>query len=229
MMRHQRILIVEDEAAIAMTIRDRLESEGFEVAVAADGNEGLRRAFSGDWDAIILDLMLPGLDGLTLCRDLRGRAINTPVLMLTARGQTVDKVVGLRIGADDYLAKPFEMIELLARLDALLRRTTRPGPNVSEYQIGRSVLDLRNQELRSDGQVVPLSTQEFKLLKYLFEHQGQVLDRDELLSAVWGYDEETYTRTVDVHIASLRQKLGDQGRQSIILTVRGRGYKLIAR
>ncbi len=229
MTRHQRILIVEDEAAIAMTIRDRLESEGFEVAVAADGNEGLRRASSGDWDAIILDLMLPGLDGLTLCRDLRGRAINTPVLMLTARGQTVDKVVGLRIGADDYLAKPFEMIELLARLDALLRRTTRPGPNVSEYQIGRSVLDLRNQELRSDGQVVPLSTQEFKLLKYLFEHQGQVLDRDELLSAVWGYDEETYTRTVDVHIASLRQKLGDQGRQSIILTVRGRGYKLIAR
>jgi two-component system, OmpR family, alkaline phosphatase synthesis response regulator PhoP len=229
MTRHQRILIVEDEAEIAMTIRDRLESEGFEVCVAAEGHEGLRRASTGEWDAIILDLMLPGLDGLTLCRDLRGRGTDTPVLMLTARGQTVDKVVGLRIGADDYLAKPFEMIELLARIEALLRRTAKPGSTASEYQIGQSVLDLRNQELRSDGEIISLSTQEFKLLKYLFEHQGEVLDRDELLSAVWGYDEETYTRTVDVHIAALRQKLGDRGRQSIILTVRGRGYKLIAR
>ena len=229
MTRHQHVLIVEDEAAIAMTIRDRLESEGFEVSVADEGNEGLRRASSGEWDAIILDLMLPGLDGLTLCRDLRGRGVSTPVLMLTARDQTVDKVVGLRIGADDYLAKPFEMIELLARIEALLRRSAKPGPRAGEYRIGRSVLDLRNQELRSDDVVVPLSTQEFKLLKYLYEHQGEVLDRDELLSAVWGYDEETYSRTVDVHVAALRQKLGDQGRQSIILTVRGRGYKLIAR
>ena len=228
MTRHQRILIVEDEAAIAMTIRDRLESEGFEVCVADNGNDGLRLAAADDWDAIVLDLMLPGVDGLTLCRDLRGRGVNTPILMLTARDQTVDKVVGLRIGADDYLAKPFEMIELLARIDALLRRSAKPAPRASEYSIGRSVLDLRSQELRHDGNAVPLSTQEFKLLKYLYEHRGEVLDRDELLSAVWGYDEETYTRTVDVHVASLRQKLGDRGRQSIILTVRGRGYKLVS-
>ncbi len=226
MARKLRILVIEDDAAIAMAVRDRLESEGYEVGFAGEGHEGLRLAADG-WDAIVLDLMLPGLDGLSICRELRSRGSTTPILVLTAKDQVVDKVVGLRIGADDYLAKPFEMIELLARLEALLRRTVRPQAGAKAYPIGDFVLDLRNQELRREGVSVPLSTQEYKLLKYLYEHQGEVLDRDELLSAVWGYDESTYTRTVDVHIAALRQKLGDRHRQSLILTVRGRGYKLV--
>ena len=226
MKRNQRVLVVEDDAAIAMTIRDRLESEGFDVGVAADGPGGLQQASNGMWDAIVLDLMLPGLDGLTVCRDLRAHGVATPILMLTARDQTVDKVVGLRMGADDYLAKPFEMIELTARLEALLRRAGKVGQDAAAYPLGRYVLDLRHQELRGDGEAIPLSTQEFKLLKFLYERRGEVLDRDELLTAVWGYDEAIYTRTVDVHISALRQKLGDQRRQELIVTVRGRGYKL---
>lgn len=226
MKRDQSILIVEDEAAIAMTIRDRLTSEGYDVDVASDGATGFDRALNDQWSLIVLDLMLPGTDGLTVCRDLRARGVTTPMLMLTARDQTVDKVVGLRMGADDYLAKPFDMAELLARIEALLRRAG-PTAQAGTYAIGPFVLDLRRQELRRGTEVTTLSTQEFKLLKYLIEHRGEVLERDELLSAVWGYDESVYTRTVDVHIAWLRQKLDDRDRQSIIVTVRGRGYKFV--
>ncbi|MCK4514759.1 MAG: response regulator transcription factor [Spirochaetaceae bacterium] len=223
-MKH-KILIVEDEAAISMPLRDRLESEGYEVGVAGDGLEGFAKASTGKWDLLILDLMLPGRGGLEVCRDLRGQGITTPVLMLTARDQTVDKVLGLKIGADDYLTKPFEMIELLARVEALLRRRPGHGPNATFYPIGDYVLDIRKQALRRGGETTELSTQEFKLLKYLCEHKGEVLDRDELLDAVWGYDEVPYTRTVDVHIAWLRQKLGDSKSQKLIVTIRGRGYK----
>ncbi len=223
-MKH-KILIIEDEAAISMPLRDRLESEGYEVDVAGDGLEGFEKASTGKWDLLILDLMLPGRGGLEVCRDLRGQRIATPVLMLTARDQTVDKVLGLKIGADDYLTKPFEMIELLARVEALLRRRSGHGPNATFYPIGDYVLDVRKQALRRGGETTELSTQEFKLLKYLCEHKGEVLDRDELLDAVWGYDEVPYTRTVDVHIAWLRQKLGDSKSQKLIVTIRGRGYK----
>ena len=221
-----RVLVVEDEAAISMPLRDRLESEGYEVGVAGDGLQGFAKASTGEWDLLILDLMLPGRDGLEVCRDLRGKGITTPVLMLTARDQTVDKVLGLKIGADDYLTKPFEMIELLARVEALLRRRPGQSPNATLYPIGDYVLDVRKQLLRKGGETTELSTQEFKLLKYLCEHKGEVLDRDELLDAVWGYDEVPYTRTVDVHIAWLRQKLGDSKNQKLIITIRGRGYKL---
>ncbi|MBU8913221.1 MAG: response regulator transcription factor [Spirochaetales bacterium] len=221
-----KVLIVEDEAAISMPLRDRLESEGYEVGVAGDGLQGFAKASTGEWDLLILDLMLPGRDGLEVCRDLRGKGITTPVLMLTARDQTVDKVLGLKIGADDYLTKPFEMIELLARVEALLRRRPGQTPNATLYPIGDYVLDIRKQLLRKGGETTELSTQEFKLLKYLCEHKGEVLDRDELLDAVWGYDEVPYTRTVDVHIAWLRQKLGDSKSQKLIITIRGRGYKL---
>jgi len=222
-----RILVVEDEAAISMTIRDRLENEGCTVAVAGDGHQGFSKATAGDWDLIILDLMLPGKDGLEFCRDLRARGIRTPILMLTARDQTVDKVLGLKMGSDDYLTKPFEMIELIARVEALLRRTASPGNGSTWYPIGDYVLDLRKQQLRRSNTITDLSTQEFKLLKYLYEHRGEVLDRDELLDAVWGYDEVPYTRTVDVHIAWLRQKLDDSKSQSLIVTIRGRGYKFV--
>ena len=221
----RKILIVEDEAAISMPLRDRLESEGYTVGVAGDGFQGFSKASTGEWDLIVLDLMLPGRDGLEICRDLRGKGIMTPVLMLTARDQTVDKVLGLKIGADDYLTKPFEMIELLARVEALLRRRPGQSPNAAFYPIGDYVLDVRRQTLRRGGEATELSTQEFKLLKYLCEHKGEVLDRDELLDAVWGYDEVPYTRTVDVHIAWLRQKLGDSKNQKLIVTIRGRGYK----
>ena len=221
-----KVLIVEDEAAISMPLRDRLESEGYEVGVVGDGLQGFAKACTGEWDLLILDLMLPGRDGLEVCRDLRGKGIATPVLMLTARDQTVDKVLGLKIGADDYLTKPFEMIELLARVEALLRRRPGQSPNATLYPIGNYVLDIRKQLLRKGGETTELSTQEFKLLKYLCEHKGEVLDRDELLDAVWGYDEVPYTRTVDVHIAWLRQKLGDSKNQNLIITIRGRGYKL---
>ena len=220
-----KILIIEDEAAISMPLRDRLESEGYEVGVAGDGLEGFEKASTGKWDLLILDLMLPGRGGLEVCRDLRGQRITTPVLMLTARDQTVDKVLGLKIGADDYLTKPFEMIELLARVEALLRRRPGHGPSATFYPVGDYVLDIRKQALRRGGETTELSTQEFKLLKYLCEHKGEVLDRDELLDAVWGYDEVPYTRTVDVHIAWLRQKLGDSKSQKLIVTIRGRGYK----
>ena len=222
----RKILIVEDEATISMTLRDRLESEGYTVGVAGDGIQGFARGSTGEWDLLILDLMLPGKDGLEVCRDLRGNGIVTPVLMLTARDQTVDKVLGLKIGADDYLTKPFEMMELLARVEALLRRHSKAGPNATVYPVGDYVLDVRRQILRRGDEVTDLPTQEFKLLKYLCEHRGEVLDRDELLDAVWGYDEVPYTRTVDVHIAWLRQKLGDSKSHKLILTIRGRGYKL---
>ena len=222
-----RILIVEDEWAITMAVRDRLESEGYEIVAASDGGEGFRVGSSGGFDAIVLDVMLPGRDGLTVCRDLRARGVRTPILMLTARDQTSDKVAGLRIGADDYLTKPFAMVELVARIEALLRRSGRTTGHPTTYPIGEYTLDLRRQELHRGSEMVSLSTQEFKLLKYLYEHAGEVLDRDELLSAVWGYDTSTQTRTVDVHIAWLRRKLGDNARQQRIVTVRGQGYKYV--
>jgi two-component system alkaline phosphatase synthesis response regulator PhoP len=222
-----KILVVEDEQAIAMTIRDRLESEGYAVTVAPDGEEGYKLARSGGYSLVVLDLMLPEKDGVEVCRDLRARHISVPILMLTARDQIADKVVGLKTGADDYLTKPFDMSELLARVEALLRRTAPRSEAGASYKIGPFTLDLRRQELVRDGEVTPLSTQEYKLLCYLHEHRGEVLDRDELLTAVWGYDETVYTRTVDVHIAWLRQKLDDSRRQSLIVTIRGRGYKLV--
>lgn len=222
-----RILIVEDERAIAMPLRDRLESEGYVVVIESDGVSGLYRAREEGFDAIVLDLMLPGMEGTRVCRELRTRGDTTPVLMLTALDRTSDKVAGLRTGADDYLTKPFAMIELIARLEALIRRGRSARPSRTErYVVGSFTFDLRRQELRRGNAATPLSTQECKLLKYLCEHRGEVVDRDELLNAVWGYDALTYTRTVDVHIAWLRQKLDDRDPQRLILTVRGRGYKL---
>ncbi|MCA1790135.1 MAG: response regulator transcription factor, partial [Thioalkalivibrio sp.] len=224
-----RILIIEDESAISMPIRDRLENEGYRVAVAADGTAGLDLALQGRFDAILLDLMLPGIDGMELCHELRTSGNHTPVLMLTARAETHDKVSGLKTGADDYLTKPFEMVELLARIEAPLRRGgTRASPEQTVYVLGACSFDLRRQEVTRGSEVIPLATQEFKLLKYFCEHRGEVIDRDELLRAVWGYDSAVYSRTVDVHVAWLRQKLDDRDSPSIITTIRGRGYKFRA-
>jgi len=223
----ESILLVEDEEALRMTLSDRLLSEGYKVDCAGDGEEGLQCAMQATHDLIILDIMLPRKIGFDICRDVRQAGLATPILMLTARGQTVDKVIGLKLGADDYLTKPFEMMELLARVEALLRRGGKraSGPNAI-CQVGSLRIDLRGTEVTRNGSVINLSAREFQLLRYLFEHRGATLSRDEILREVWGYSAETFTRTVDVHIASLRQKLEDNPKQpQMILTVSGLGYK----
>jgi two-component system, OmpR family, alkaline phosphatase synthesis response regulator PhoP len=223
---NENILVVEDEQDLRMTLSDRLESEGFAVDCAGDGVEGYEKATNGAFDLIILDVMLPRRNGFDVCRDLRQSGLSTPVLMLTARGQTVDKVLGLKIGADDYVTKPFEMLELMARVEALLRRApAKPGAR-DIYQFGPIRIDLRGTEVTRDGNPISLSAREFQLLKYFVEHPGKTISRDELLRDVWGYSTETFTRTVDVHIASLRQKLEKDPKQPhLILTVQGLGYK----
>jgi two-component system, OmpR family, alkaline phosphatase synthesis response regulator PhoP len=224
---NENILLVEDEEALRMTLSDRLLSEGYKVECAADGEEGLQCAMQVTHDLIILDIMLPRKNGFDVCRDVRQAGITTPILMLTARGQTIDKVVGLKLGGDDYLTKPFEMMELLARIEALLRRGggRASGPGAI-CQIGSLRIDLRGTEVTRNGSVINLSAREFQLLRYLVEHRGATLSRDQILKEVWGYSAETFTRTVDVHIASLRQKLEENPKQpQLILTLSGLGYK----
>jgi two-component system alkaline phosphatase synthesis response regulator PhoP len=223
-----RILIVEDEAGIVKALQDRLRKEGYVVSSARDGAAGLEIAGRASFDLIILDLMLPKQSGLTVCQTLRQSGSTTPILMLTARRQTMDKVVGLRTGADDYLTKPFQMAELLARVDALLRRAAKQAPAapLARYQFGPLRIDIRSTEVSRDGQVINLSAREFRLLRYFVEHRGATLSRDELLREVWGYDALPSTRTVDVHVAWLRQKIEvDTKNPQLIVTVVGLGYK----
>jgi two-component system alkaline phosphatase synthesis response regulator PhoP len=225
---NQNILIVEDEEALRMTLTDRLQSEGYVVDCAADGEEGLRRATQDAFDLILLDLMLPKRSGLDVCRDIRQAGLITPILMLTARGQTVDKVVGLKLGADDYVTKPFEMMELMARVEALLRRAPTRPPVQDVKQFGTLRIDLRGTEVSRKGKTINLSAREFQLLRYFVEHPAMTVSRDELLKEVWGYSAETFTRTVDVHVFSLRQKLEkDPKHPELILTVPGLGYKFV--
>jgi two-component system, OmpR family, alkaline phosphatase synthesis response regulator PhoP len=223
----RRILLVEDEPSLVLTLTDRLVSEGFQVETAGDGEEGLSRALEGSFDLILLDVMLPRRDGFEVCRELRGRGVQVPILMLTARGQVVDRVVGLKLGADDYVTKPFEMIELLARIEALFRRARAPvSVPVGTQGFGDVRVDFRRAEVFRSGEPVPLSAMEFKLLAYFTQNRGALLTRDELLDKVWGYDAMPTTRTVDVHVASLRQKLErNPSRPELILTVHRRGYR----
>jgi two-component system, OmpR family, alkaline phosphatase synthesis response regulator PhoP len=221
-----RVLLVEDEPGLVMTLTDRLAAEGYEVVSAVDGETGLQRATAENYDLVLLDGMLPGRDGFDVCRSLRQRNVVTPILMLTARGQVVDRVVGLKLGADDYLVKPFEMAELLARIEALLRRVP-PAPVQAEvYQFADVHVDFRKAEVAKGGQLLELSAREFKLLKYFIEHRGATLTRDELLNEVWGYNAMPSTRTVDVHVAWLRQKVETNPRRpEFIHTIHGMGYK----
>ncbi len=225
----KRILLVEDEPGLSMTLSDRLRSEGYAVDLAADGESGYAAASSGNYDLIILDIMLPSKSGLDICRDLRQRGIPSPILMLTARDQIVDRVLGLKIGADDYVTKPFEMMELLARIEALLRRSKIPATEVSapaRYSFGNIIVDLRSTEVYSEERRISLSAKEFQLLRYFLEHSGETLSRETLLRDVWGYDSTPQTRTVDVHVAWLRQKLEDDPRDpKWIVTVHGLGYR----
>jgi two-component system, OmpR family, alkaline phosphatase synthesis response regulator PhoP len=227
-----RLLLVEDEPGLVMTLTDRLTSEGYDVESAMDAHRALDMASSGSFDAILLDVMLPGGNGFDICRTMRQRGIQAPVLMLTARSQVVDKVVGLKLGADDYLVKPFEMAELLARIEALLRRSntsfTPPAANADAFRFGNVSIDFRRAEVTKGGQLLELSAREFKLLRYFIEHPGAALTRDELLNEVWGYNAMPSTRTVDVHVAWLRQKLEDNPRHpEHIHTVHGLGYKFV--
>lgn len=225
----KRILLIEDEPGLVLTLSDRLRSEGYTVETVSDGEAGLERATGEPFDLIVLDVMLPRKNGFDVCRDLRQRGVPTPIIMLTARGQVVDKVVGLKLGADDYLTKPFEMIELLARLESLLRRAPAfAAASVESYRFGNISVDFRRAEVYRDDRMIELSAREFQLLRYFIEHRGSTLSRDELLNEVWGYNSMPSTRTVDVHIAWLRQKIESNPRHpQFILTVHGLGYKFV--
>jgi two-component system, OmpR family, alkaline phosphatase synthesis response regulator PhoP len=220
------LLLVEDEPSLVLALSDRLEAEGYRVTSVGDGDVALAEASAGTFDLVVLDGMLPGRDGYDVCRTLRHRGVKTPILMLSARGQVVDRVVGLQLGADDYLTKPFDVTELLARINALLRRAKPAGVNV--YAFGDIVVNVRSAEVQRNGRTVELTAREFQLLTYLIEHRGAVLSRDELLNAVWGYEASVFTRTVDVHVGLLRQKLESHPRKPRhILTVHGLGYKFV--
>ncbi|MDQ2839623.1 MAG: response regulator transcription factor [Acidobacteriota bacterium] len=220
----RRVLLVEDEPGLRMTLSDRIRDEGYDVETAVNGVEGFEKASNSSFDLIILDVMLPRRNGFDVCRDLRQGGTKTPILMLTARSETFDKVVGLKIGADDYLGKPFEMAELLARVEALLRRPVLRDTAV--HQFGLIRFDGRRTEVRRDGKLLLLSAREFQLLRYFIEHRGETVPRDELLRVVWGYEATPSTRTVDVHVAWLRQKLeADPKEPKWIVTVHGLGYR----
>jgi two-component system alkaline phosphatase synthesis response regulator PhoP len=223
------VLLIEDEPGLVLTLTDRLKSEGYVVGVATDGPAGLERATRENWQIILLDIMLPGANGFDVCRQIRQRGVTTPIIMLTARGQIVDKVRGLKLGADDYLAKPFDMLELTARIEAQLRRaaTTTPGAP-SRYRFGDIVVDFRKAEVARNNRPLDLSAREFLLLKYFVEHREATLSRDELLHEVWGYQSMPSTRTVDVHVAWLRQKIEPNPKHpQYVLTIHGLGYKFV--
>ena len=223
-----RILLVEDEPGVRLTVLDRLKSEGYAVECAVDGDEGSKRATNEPFDLVILDVMLPKRSGFDVCRDIRQRGLDTPVLMLTARTQVTDRVVGLKLGADDYLMKPFAMAELLARIEARLRRKEAEAPRPGAYRFGDVVVDFRKAEVEREGRELSLSAKEFQLLRYFIENKGATLSRDELLDHVWGYDAMPSTRTVDVHVAWLRRKLEPNPRHpQYILTLHGLGYKFV--
>ncbi|MBI3666655.1 MAG: response regulator transcription factor [Acidobacteria bacterium] len=220
----KKILIVEDEPAMVRLLRDNLVYEGYEVLVATDGEVALTTAFEQSPDLILLDIMLPKLDGLTICKRLRERHLATPILMLTARNLEQDKVTGLKIGADDYLTKPFSLAELLARTEAILRRAGTP--RLETFQFGDITVNFTSFEAIKNGRALDLSPREFEILRYLVEHRGQVVSRSEMLDRIWGYTGQALTRTVDSHIANLRQKIEDLPSQPLyIQTVHRIGYK----
>jgi two-component system alkaline phosphatase synthesis response regulator PhoP len=222
-----RILIVEDEPGLVLTLSDRLGREGHVVETATDGKRGLQRAASEPFDLLLLDVMLPGQSGFDVLRDLRQQGVETPVIMLTARGQVIDKVLGLKLGADDYLTKPFEMMELLARVEARLRRQSpKDTVDAEAYRFGAIQVDFRKAEVTRDGVPLELSAREYQLLRYFIEHRGATISRDELLNHVWGYHAMPNTRTVDVHVAWLRQKIEPNPKHpQYVITAHGLGYK----
>ena len=222
-----RILLVEDEPAMVAGLRDNFEYEGYEVISAGDGVEGLERALADNPDLVVLDVMMPRMSGLDVCKQLRVKKPSLPIIMLTARGQEIDKVVGLELGADDYVTKPFSIRELMARVKAVLRRVSNQGSS-EIYRFSDVEVNVRANEVMRSGNRVELSAKEFALLAYFIAHPAETLTRDRLLDAVWGYENYPNTRTVDAHIVHLRQKLEPNPEEPrFILTVHGSGYKFV--
>lgn len=227
---NERILLIEDENTLSLLLRERLEREGYSVTVCNDGEQGLTQALGGAFDLLLLDIKLPGRNGFDVCRELRRHSMNVPVLMLTARGDVNDRVLGLKTGADDYLVKPFEVAELLARMESLLRRANNSPPQLidSLFCYGSVVVDLRKEEVLCDGLPVELTAREFELLRYFVSHPDERISRDVLLRQVWGYQGLPTTRTVDVHVGQLRQKLESNPKTPRhILTAHRSGYKFV--
>jgi two-component system alkaline phosphatase synthesis response regulator PhoP len=222
-----RILLVEDEPGLSLTLSDLLTNEGYQVEAAMDGATGLDRASHGAFDLIVLDLMLPRMNGLEVCRELRRRGRDVAILMLTAKSQLTDRVVGLKLGGDDYLTKPFEPPELLARIEALLRRTKREkAVHLASFEFDDIAIDFERNHVTRAGAPIALAAKELELLRYLIERRGQVVSREELLEGVWEYQPGVSSRTIDVHVAWLRQKLEDNPQTPRhIHTVRGIGYR----
>jgi two-component system alkaline phosphatase synthesis response regulator PhoP len=225
-----RILLIEDEPGLVMTVSDLLAAEGYEVESAMDGDTGLAKALEDGYSVIVLDIMLPRRSGYDVCRELRQRGVDTAILMLTAKSQVTDRVVGLKLGADDYLTKPFDPAELLARIEALLRRVQKEKRvPVREFRFGEIEVDFERAEVRKSGQPVNLASKELQLLRYLVDNRERVVPREEILERVWEYSREVSSRTIDVHIAWLRQKLeSDPQVPRHIQTIRGKGYRFSA-
>jgi DNA-binding response OmpR family regulator len=223
-----RILVVEDDPKMQLGLRDNLEFEGFDVNVVSDGREGLEELLSDAYDLVILDVMLPQMSGFDILKKARAKGIRTPVIMLTAKGEEIDKVLGLELGADDYVTKPFGLRELLARVKAVLRRQEGPTSRGGKMLLGSLEVDFKTYGATRDGREVAMTPKEFEVLKYLWQHRNEVVSRDTLLTEVWGYEESVSTRTVDNFILKLRQKIEDDpAHPRHIVTMHGLGYKLI--
>jgi len=221
-----RVLIIEDDTAMAVALRDGFEYEGYDVEVASDGAAGLARALECRPDLVILDVMLPILSGHDVCREIRRAGSNLPILMLTARGQEIDKVLGLKLGADDYVTKPFGFLELAARAEALLRRAAGHAGAPGEARFGDVCVRFATGEVTKGGLRLEMSARELRLLEYLVRRKGEVVTRDELLDTVWGYETAPLTRTVDMHVAKLRKKIEDDPtKPRFVVTVHRMGYK----
>ena len=224
----KRILVIEDEPQMLLGLRDNLELEGYEVQTAADGEEGLAKAAAFAPDLVILDVMLPRKNGFDVCRELRARSNSTPVVMLTARSAETDKVLGLELGADDYVTKPFSITELLARVRAVLRRTASHKPATDSVRIGEIEVDFKLHQARRGRSRIEFTAREFELLRYFVQHIGQVVTREQILNEVWGYEEFPTTRTIDNFVAKLRQKIERSPHApEHILTIHGSGYKFV--
>jgi DNA-binding response OmpR family regulator len=224
----RKILLVEDDQILSIALRKGLESEGYAVEIAGDGPAGRRAATEKQFDMIILDVMLPKQSGFDVCEQLRGAGNESPIIMLTARNMEVEKVQGFKLGADDYITKPFSLSELFARIEAILRRTGRSKAEVASYQFGDVTVDFKRYEATKGDEPLELSPREFRLLQFLVEHRGEVVSRDQVLNHVWSYNSFPSTRTVDQHIAKLRQKIEDTpNNPRFLLTVHGIGYKFI--
>lgn len=222
------ILVIEDEPSVAIALRDSLESEGHSVQVVSDGSAGFQTASSESFDLILLDLMLPKMSGLEICQRLRANEIETPIIMLTARGASSDAAFGLKLGADDYIPKPFDVGELLARIEAVLRRSNRPQAEKQLFTIGNVQLDLQRLKATRDGEPLDLSPREFEILQLLIAHTGETVTREQLLHHIWGEHASLYTRTIDAHITRLRQKIEpNPANPEYIITAHRVGYRLI--